>query len=67
MAQPIRVGDRFADSRGAEWCVIETRPGGHVSLFNRARSSFLDTYKRDLRTERWSRLASSPVTPPEGR
>jgi hypothetical protein len=46
--EPIRIGDKFRDTLGT-WEVIETRPGGHVSLFDRARSMFVDLYACEVR------------------
>lgn len=47
--RPIRPGDLFVDVKGREWKVIECRPGGHVSLFCKAKSLFHDTYKKQIR------------------
>jgi hypothetical protein len=54
--QPIHIGDKFkSPTSDLVYEVIETRPGGHVSLFNRERSQFFDTYHRIVKN--WERVA----------
>lgn len=55
---PIRTGDQLKDPRGTVWAVIETRPGGHVDLFNKERSRFATHYTRQLRGGGWTRIAN---------
>jgi hypothetical protein len=45
---PIRVGDKFKMGAGI-WEVIETKPGGKVSLLNRTESRFWDTYTSQMK------------------
>jgi hypothetical protein len=45
---PIRVGDKF--KIGADiYEVTETKPGGKVTLLNREKSRFWDTYTSQMR------------------
>lgn len=53
--QPIRVGDKFkSPTCDVIWEVIETRPGGHVELFDRVRTRFCNTYHRIVKN--WERV-----------
>ena len=52
--KPIRVGDRFRTKSGAVLEVIETRPGGHVELFERERTRFHSRYTREMQD--WERV-----------
>ena len=53
---PVRVGDKFKSPTSDEvYEVIETRPGGHVELFDRARSRFYHNYCRVVKN--WERVA----------
>lgn len=57
MGKPAKapIGSLWKMGEGV-WEVIYTRPGGHVTLFDRNRSRFLDTYVKDLDPNK--RLAS---------
>lgn len=53
--QPIHVKDHLKDpTSGIVWEVIETRPGGHVELFDRTRVRFWGTYHRVVKN--WERV-----------
>lgn len=51
----IRIGDKFkSPTDDSVWEVIDTRPGGHVHLFERTRARFFDTYHRIVKN--WERV-----------
>jgi hypothetical protein len=50
----IVKGDKFRTPTGI-WEVIETKPGGKVELFNKARASFQSRYHREVRL--WERAS----------
>ncbi len=53
--EPIRVGDKLkGPTDDVVWEVIETRPGGHVELFDRTRTRFWGTYHRVVKN--WERM-----------
>ena len=57
--EPIHVNDRLRDpASGRTWMVIETRPGGHVELFDKERVRFWGTYHKIVKG--WERLTAAP-------
>lgn len=50
------LGSLWQSRSGGHWTVCSKRPGGHITLFNKEESLFIDTYVKQLFLGEWKRI-----------